>query len=51
MEQNGITEKFQGVLHNITAISTGSLQLDPPSHEIKTFHRVSKFIIPTLLVH
>lgn len=51
MEQNGITEKFQGVLHNITAISTGSLQLDPPSCEIKTFHRVSEFNIPTLLIH
>lgn len=45
-----LTEKFQGVLHNITAISMGSLQSDPPSHEIKTFYCVSKFNIPTLLI-
>lgn len=51
MEQNGIAEKFQGVLHNITAISKGSLQLDPPSCEIETFRHVSEFNIPTLLVH
>lgn len=50
MEQNGNKEKFQGVLHNITAISMGSLQLDPPSREIKTFHRVSEFNISTLLI-